>query len=196
MPIDRERDRERVDGSADRTEPVTVSMSVNGHAATVRVPAGALLVDVLRDELGLKGAKRSCDVQMCGACTVLVDGCPVSSCCYLAVDVAGRDVLTVEGLADSDSGEQGIYQLLEDAFVALAAVQCGFCTPGLLVTLTSLIRDAQLHGASTRADVRHALHGNICRCTGYEPILHAVMAALAALTSGEVAAAEAGGQSS
>lgn len=163
-----------------RAEPVAVSAIVNGEPVSARINAGTLLLDFLRG-LGLHGTRRSCDVQMCGVCSVLVDGEPVSSCCYLAVDVDGHEVRTIEGLARDAAPEHGIYQRLEDAFVDHAAVQCGFCTPGFLVTLTVLIRDGQLHAGSTIEEVRAALRGNICRCTGYEPIMHAVTAVLGSL---------------
>src|SRR6266705_6586343 len=104
-----------------------IAFRVNGRAAALDVPAHALLLDVLRDRLGLKGAKRSCDIQVCGACTVLVDGAPVSACTYLAVEVDGREIRTVEGLADGDT-----LHAVQAAFVEHGAVQCGFCTSGML----------------------------------------------------------------
>ncbi|MPZ62999.1 MAG: 2Fe-2S iron-sulfur cluster binding domain-containing protein [Propionibacteriales bacterium] len=188
MPVD----GPQVTDSPDRTDPVPVSTTVNGRPVTVCTSAATLLVDFLRDELGLRGTKRSCDVQMCGTCTVLVDGRPVSSCCHLAVDVDRRDVRTIEGLADPADTGNSIYQLFEDAFVHHAAVQCGFCTPGFLVTLTSLVRDGTLHAGSRSGQICAALRGNICRCTGYEPILHAVESVLATLPT-PTASGEQGG---
>jgi carbon-monoxide dehydrogenase small subunit len=140
---------------------------VNGRDAAVAAPAHALLLDVLRDRLGLKGAKRSCDMQVCGACTVLVDGEPVSACTYLAVEVDGRDVVTVEGLADGD-----VLDPVQEAFVEHGAVQCGFCTSGMLLTARALLDEQP---GATREDVTHYLRGSLCRCTGYAKILDAII---------------------
>jgi carbon-monoxide dehydrogenase small subunit len=142
-----------------------LSVTVNGHEVRERVEPNELLLDFLRDRLRLTGAKRSCDVQVCGACTVLVDGHPVSACNYLAVETEGRDVLTVEGFAQTREFEQ-----FEGAFVRHAALQCGYCTPGLLLTLKSLRDSGELGGEE---DIRHGLDGNLCRCTGYRSILEA-----------------------
>ncbi len=111
-----------------------IALSVNGDRLVREVAPQELLLDLLRDDLGLKGAKRSCDVQVCGACTVLVDGLPVSSCCFLAADAAGKEVTTIEGLA-----RQPEFERLEEAFTAHAALQCGFCTPGMLLTVSALL---------------------------------------------------------
>ena len=145
-----------------------ICLTVNGEARALTVPAHALLLDVLRDRLGLKGAKRSCDVQVCGACTVLVDGAPVSACTYLAVEADGREVLTVEGL-----GSEAALDPLQQAFVDHGAVQCGFCTPGMLMAATALLAEDP---APTRAAVIEHLRGNLCRCTGYGKIVDAVLA--------------------
>ena len=145
-----------------------IRVTVNGQARALAVPAHALLLDVLRDRLGLKGAKRSCDVQVCGACTVLVDGAPVSACTYLAVEADGREVLTVEGL-----GGAAALDPLQQAFIDHGAVQCGFCTPGMLMAATALL--AENPAPSREAVIRH-LRGNLCRCTGYVKIIDAVLA--------------------
>jgi carbon-monoxide dehydrogenase small subunit len=139
--------------------------TVNGRAVSLDVEPRELLLDVLRERLGLTGAKRSCDVQVCGACTVLLDGAPVSACCTLAYEAQGRDVLTIEGFA-----EQEEYARFEEAFVRHAALQCGFCTPGFVLTLKALADAGEL--ASDEAIV-HGLEGNVCRCTGYRGILEA-----------------------
>lgn len=146
-----------------------VEFLVNGRAARVHVPTTAMLADVLRDTMGLTGTKVSCDIQVCGACTVLIDGHPVSSCTYLAVDAAGRRVETVEGLADVD----GTLSDLQQAFIDHFALQCGFCTPGFLMMATALLAE---HPQPSEDEVRHYLEGNICRCSGYRPIIRAVMA--------------------
>lgn len=140
---------------------------VNGAEAECRVEARTSLATMLRAELGLLGTKVSCGVQVCGSCTVLVDGLPVSSCTYLAVEVDGRSVTTIEGVSPSDSALSPVQQALVDA----GAVQCGYCTPGLVVAVTALL---ERHHAPTDAEIKHFLDGNICRCTGYEQILDAV----------------------
>ena len=145
---------------------MNLELRVNGATVVRDVPAEELLLDFLRDRLDLTGAKRSCDVQVCGACTVLLDGQPVSACCTLAVQADGRDVTTIEGLA-----EQPEFVLLEDAFMRHAALQCGFCTAGMLLTVSSLLAAGELGSA---AEIRRSLAGNLCRCTGYKGIVEAV----------------------
>jgi carbon-monoxide dehydrogenase small subunit len=148
---------------------VNVRLTVNGRAHELDVPTHALLLDVLRDVLDLKGTKRSCDGEVCGACTVLVDGLAVSSCTYLAVEADGGAVLTVEGLEDGDR-----LHPVQQAFVDAGAVQCGFCTDGMLLTTKALLDE---HPSPTRDDVLHYLRGSLCRCTGYSKIVEAVLAA-------------------
>jgi carbon-monoxide dehydrogenase small subunit len=153
---------------------MTLDFTLNGQPVTAPAEPNTLLLDLLRDHFRLTGAKRSCDVQVCGSCTVLVDGGPVSSCTYLAHEAAGREVLTIEGFAELPEFEH-----FAAAFERHAAVQCGFCTPGFLLTLKSLRDSGDL---STDEDIRHGLDGNLCRCTGYRAILEA------ARDIGEVAA--------
>ncbi|TMJ07412.1 MAG: (2Fe-2S)-binding protein, partial [Bacillati bacterium ANGP1] len=143
-----------------------VALTVNGGPHVLSIEPCALLIDTLRDQLGLTGTKRSCDVQVCGTCTVLVDGLPVSSCCTLVADVDSRDVLTIEGFAELPEFER-----FERAFVDHAALQCGFCTGGMLLT-TKFFLDAGLLG--TNEEIRRGLSGNLCRCTGYHGIVEAV----------------------
>ena len=150
----------------------SLALTVNGRPVALDVPAHALLLDVLRDRLGLKGAKRSCDIQVCGACTVLVDGAPVSSCTYLAVEADGRDVLTVEGLADGERLDP-----LQEAFIEHGAVQCGFCTSGMLLSAKALLDEDP---SPTPERVVHYLRGNLCRCTGYKKLVDAIVACGAA----------------
>jgi aerobic-type carbon monoxide dehydrogenase small subunit (CoxS/CutS family) len=145
---------------------MNVELNVNGRLHPLELAPQELLLDVLRDRLGLTGAKRSCEVQVCGACTVLVDGEPVSACCTLAADTEGREVLTIEGLA-----EQPEFERLESAFVRHAGLQCGFCTPGLVLTVKALLDSGELTGAD---EIARQLSGNLCRCTGYRGILDAV----------------------
>ena len=146
-----------------------IRLVVNGSSHDLEVAPHALLLDVLRDRLDLKGAKRSCDTQVCGTCTVLVDGLAVSACTYLAVEADGRAVLTVEGLADGDR-----LHPLQQAFVEHGAVQCGFCTSGMLLTAKALLDEAA--PAPSREDVLHELRGSLCRCTGYRKIIEAILA--------------------
>jgi carbon-monoxide dehydrogenase small subunit len=148
---------------------VTLHVVVNGRARELEAAPHALLLDVLRDGLELKGAKRSCDTQVCGACTVLVDGLAVSACTYLAIEADGRSVLTVEGLADGES-----LHPLQRAFVEAGAVQCGFCTSGMLLTARAMLAE---NAQPTREDVLHYLRGSLCRCTGYRKIVDAILAA-------------------
>ncbi|MHB8322830.1 MAG: (2Fe-2S)-binding protein [Candidatus Dormibacteria bacterium] len=150
--------------------PVTVEAVVNGQRVTRSLAPNLLLIDFLRDELGLTGVKQSCEVEVCGACTVLVDDLPVSACCFLAADIDQRRVQTVEGLVGTP-----FHQRLSDAFVRHAAVQCGFCIPGLILTAKAL---ADRKVPATAADLREALSGNLCRCTGYHSILEALAEAL------------------
>jgi aerobic carbon-monoxide dehydrogenase small subunit len=142
-----------------------VALTVNGREVRASIEPHELLLDFLRERLGLTGAKRSCDVEVCGTCTVLVEGGPVSSCTFLAADADGREVLTVEGFAEMPE-----FGRFERAFTRHAALQCGYCTPGLLLTLKSLREDGEL---STEEAIRHGLDGNLCRCTGYRSILEA-----------------------
>jgi carbon-monoxide dehydrogenase small subunit len=144
---------------------------MNGRPVTLDVRPEALLLDVLRDRLQLKGARRSCDMQVCGACTVLVDDAPVSACTFLAIEVDGRKVTTVEGLADGDR-----LHPLQDAFIDHGAVQCGFCTAGMLLTAKALLDEDP---SPTPARVAEYLRGSLCRCTGYRKILDAILSCAA-----------------
>ena len=143
-----------------------IALSVNGREVVRDLAPQELLLDFLRDSLALTGAKRSCDVQVCGACTVLVDGLPVSSCCFLAADTAGTEVTTIEGLA-----EQPEFERLEEVFTRHAALQCGFCTPGMLLTVSALLKSGELE---SEEEIKRSLAGNLCRCTGYRGLLEAV----------------------
>lgn len=147
----------------------TLRMRVNGRPLEVAVEPGELLLDVLRDRLGLTGTKRSCDLQVCGACTVLLDGEPVSSCTVLAYEARERRVQTIEGLAG-----EGRLHPVQEAFLRESAFQCGYCTPGMIMAVTALLEERP---AASAEEAKDWLRGNICRCTGYLNILRAVATA-------------------
>jgi aerobic-type carbon monoxide dehydrogenase small subunit (CoxS/CutS family) len=150
-------------------QTVPVSFTLNGKLQELDVEPHELLLDVIRDRLGLTGAKRSCDVQVCGACTLLVDGRPVSACTTLAFEVRGRSVMTIEGLA-----ENGKLHPLQQAFIEHGGFQCGFCTPGMILAAKALLDE---NPRPTEEELKHFMHGNICRCTGYKKIIESIMAA-------------------
>jgi carbon-monoxide dehydrogenase small subunit len=151
-------------------------VTVNGIDYAVDAEPGLSLLDLLREELGLTGTKEGCDDSECGACMVLLDGRPVNSCSYLALQAGGRSVTTVEGLAGGDR-----LGILQRAFLDEGGVQCGFCTPGMLVSATALLRESP---SPTDGEIRRALAGNLCRCTGYGGILRAVRRAAGELAGG------------
>ena len=152
------------------TQLLPLSFTLNGRLQELDVEPHELLLDVVRDRLGLTGAKRSCDVQVCGACTLLVDGRPVSACTTLAFEVRGRSVLTIEGLAE----DGGKLHPLQEAFIEHGGFQCGFCTPGMILAAKALLDE---NPAPSEAELKHFMHGNICRCTGYKKIIESIMAA-------------------
>ena len=143
-----------------------LTLRVNGETHEVAVPVHKTLLEVLREDLGLIGTKHGCELGECGTCTVLVDGQPVLSCLALPVELQGREIVTVEGMAPP-----GGLHPLQQAFAELGAAQCGYCTPGILLTSMALLADMP---DPTRDEIRQALSGNICRCTGYTKILEAV----------------------
>ena len=148
---------------------VSATLSVNGIAYPLELEPGTSLLAAVRDAVGLTGTKEGCDDSECGACMMLLDGKPVNSCSYLAVQADGREVTTVEGLADG-----GELAPLQRAFLEHGGVQCGFCTPGMLISATSLL---ERNPHPSEDEVRIALAGNLCRCTGYDGIVKAVLAA-------------------
>ena len=143
-----------------------LTLTVNGETRDVIVPVHKTLLEVLREDLNLTGTKHGCELGECGTCTVLVDGVPVLSCLALPVELQGREIKTVEGMA-----ENGHLHPLQQAFAELGAAQCGYCTPGILLTAEALL---EANPTPSRQDVREALAGNLCRCTGYTKILDAV----------------------
>lgn len=156
----------------------SITVTVNGRPEYLTVPPNMTLLRMLREVLALTGTKNGCEAGECGACTVLLDGEPVNSCLTLAVEADGREVTTVEGLA-----EDGQLSALQEAFVELNAVQCGFCTPGMLVSAHALLAR---NPRPTEQEIKEAMLGNLCRCTGYLRIVGAVQTAASA-------AADAGG---
>ncbi len=147
-----------------------VQVTINGRPHEAEVEARLLLSDFLRHQLDLTGTHVGCEHGVCGACTVLLDGAPVRACLILAVQVDGRKLTTVEGLA----GDDGELHPLQDAFREAHGLQCGFCTPGILMTLVPFLESNPEPDEET---VRHAISGNLCRCTGYQHIVDAVMLA-------------------
>jgi carbon-monoxide dehydrogenase small subunit len=165
----------------ERKDGVAIEFVLNGRTAGATVPPEATLLQVLRDHLHLTGTKCGCEIGQCGACTVILDGLPVASCLVLAGQVAGRRVETVEGLERAATGDRGRAAAgglaeprlhpLQEAFLDHDAVACGFCTPGMLMSAKALL-DRNPH--PTRAQIRRAISGNLCRCTGYQPIVTAI----------------------
>jgi aerobic carbon-monoxide dehydrogenase small subunit len=159
---------------------VTVEVVVNGARRTATVPARTLLVHFLRDRLRLTGTHVGCDTTQCGACTVALDGVAVKSCTVLAAQASGHEVTTIEGLTagpgDTDTADTGTGELhpLQRAFQDEHALQCGYCTPGMVMAIRQILAD---HPDPTEHDIRHALSGNICRCTGYQNIVAAALKA-------------------
>jgi aerobic carbon-monoxide dehydrogenase small subunit len=144
------------------------TFQINGRSREAIIEPNMLLVDVIREKIGLTGTKRACASGNCGACTVLVDDQPICSCLTLAVTVEGKDIRTIEGLRETD----GQLHPLQQAFVEHCAAQCGYCTSGMLMTATALL---EANPRPTREDVKRGLSGNICRCTGYVKIIDAVL---------------------
>ena len=146
-----------------------LKLKVNGQPYEVYIKPKTLLVEVLRDHLGLTGTKRGCNSSSCGACTVILNGLSVKSCSILAIQVDGREVTTIEGLADGDE-----LHPIQQAFVDHFAIQCGYCSPGMILSAKALLTE---NPDPTEDEIREALRGNLCRCTGYVKIIEAVLAA-------------------
>lgn|SRR5487761_370426 len=160
-----------------------ITLMVNGETRAARVSARLTLVDFLRETLNLTGTHTGCEHGVCGACTVLLDGQPVRSCLMFAVQAAGCEVVTVEGLAPDAAG----MSVLQDSFCEEHALQCGFCTPGMLLSAHALL---QRNPAPTEEDIREAIGGNLCRCTGYKQIVDAIALAARRLSVANAPAAD------
>jgi len=179
---------------------IPITLTINGELHEALIEPDRTLLDVLRTDLGLTGTKTNCLDAECGVCTVLVDGLAVNACLYLAVVAQGRAITTIEGLASAGEGLAstgeglastgagrvlaGALHPLQEAFVAHGAVQCGYCIPGMILSAKAYLDD---HPRPTEAQVREALAGNLCRCTGYQKIVDAVLAAASRMAPGAVA---------
>jgi len=147
-----------------------ISFTVNGKPVSLEINIGETLLEVLRDRLGYTGVKKGCAVGECGACTVLIDGVPIDSCIYLGVWADGKNITTIEGLA-----KDGELTKVQKAFIEEGAIQCGFCTPGFVLTATAMVESGKKY---SREEIKRELAGNLCRCTGYKNIIRAVEKAL------------------
>ena len=166
-------DRTTVNGKKSRSR--VLEMSINGEAHEITVKPRVMLLEAIREKIGLTGTKDGCESGTCGACTVLVDGQPTLSCITLAVECEGKNIRTVEDLADGEN-----LNYLQEAFLDQGGTQCGFCTPGMIMTAHDLL---SRNPDPTDTDIRHGLDGNLCRCTGYHNIVVAIQAAAAAMRS-------------
>ncbi len=155
----------------------TIGLIVNGDKYEIAVEPRRTLLEVLRDDLGLTGTKRGCATGDCGACTVLLNGAAVNSCLVLAVDANGKEVLTIEGLADGNQ-----LHPIQEAFLEHGGLQCGYCTPGMILSAKALLDE---NPRPTVEEVKSAIAGNLCRCTGYTKIVESIMAAAEALAAAE-----------
>jgi carbon-monoxide dehydrogenase small subunit len=155
----------------------SIQMNVNGETYKVEVNPHETLLDVIREKVGLTGTKKGCDTGQCGACTVIMNGKAVNACLVLAVESHGKEILTVEGLA-----RDGHLHPLQEAFVQEGAVQCGFCSPGMLLTAKALLEE---NPQPTEREVKEAIAGNLCRCTGYVKIVKAILTASEKIFVGE-----------
>ncbi|MBW2432261.1 MAG: (2Fe-2S)-binding protein [Deltaproteobacteria bacterium] len=149
---------------------ISIKFIINGEKKELDIPAGITALELIRDRLALKGTKEGCGIGECGACTIVVDGRAVNACLMLAAQLDGREILTVEGLAQS-----GDLHPIQEAFAEKHAVQCGFCSPGLLMSTTALLAE---NPHPNRSEIVKAISGNLCRCTGYHSIMEAVKAAV------------------
>ncbi|OGL46799.1 MAG: hypothetical protein A2161_16620 [Candidatus Schekmanbacteria bacterium RBG_13_48_7] len=155
-----------------------ICLTVNGRKYEVYVKPNRLLIDVLREDIGLIGTKRGCGIGDCGTCTILMDGYPVFSCLVLALEAAGHEILTIESVSNGNE-----LHPLQQAFIDHGAIQCGYCTPGMILTALSLL----IHNPHpTEDDVRLAISGNLCRCTGYQKIIDAVLSAAETMRANRV----------
>jgi len=152
--------------AGERMGKYSITLHINNEDHEAMVEARDTLLDVLRERLHLTGTKEACGTGECGACTVLIDGRAVLACLTLAIEAQGKEITTIEGIA-----ENGTFSLLQKAFIDHGAIQCGFCTPGMILSATALLKE---NTAPTRREIQKALEGNLCRCTGYNKIIGAI----------------------
>jgi len=148
---------------------LSIRVTVNGHAHDVLIEPYLTLIEFIRDRFGLTGTKKSCDMQVCGACTVLLNGRPVSACTMLAFEARNASLLTIEGMAQGET-----LHPIQESFIEHGGLQCGFCTPGMILATKALLDE---NPTPTEAEVKHYMRGNLCRCTGYKRILESIMVA-------------------
>jgi aerobic carbon-monoxide dehydrogenase small subunit len=170
------RNNRTINQTEERTSMPTITLTVNGKSQTREVEPRLLLVDFIRDVLGLTGANVACDTSQCGACTIHLDGMAVKACTLLAVQADGRTITTIEGLATN-----GQLHPMQQAFWENHGLQCGFCTPGMIMAAVKLVEN---NPQISEAEIRHGLEGNLCRCTGYENIVKSVKAAAQTMQGG------------
>ncbi len=154
---------------------VEITLRVNGITYTLNILPRRTLVEVLRETLGLTGTKKSCNEGECGACTVLIDGKPAASCLVLAIDAQGKEIMTIEGLAQGEK-----LHPIQEAFLRNGGIQCGFCTPGMVMSAKALLDE---NPGPTSVEVRKAISGNLCRCTGYQQIVDSILDASRVMSS-------------
>jgi carbon-monoxide dehydrogenase small subunit len=155
---------------------IPVSLNINGRVESLEIPSQRTLLEVIRDDLQLTGTKSGCEDGTCGACTVLLNGAPMRSCLLLAAEVQGQEIITIEGLSDGEK-----LHPVQEAFVKYGGTQCGFCTPGMILTAKALL-DTNLN--PNEEEIRKAISGNLCRCTSYTKIVEAIAAAAQRLKGG------------
>lgn len=158
------------------TEKNTITLTVNGEVYEIIVKPNSSLLDVLRDKLDLTGTKRGCDSGDCGACTVIMDGKAVDACLVLAMKADGRNIVTIEGLANGNKLDP-----IQEAFLEKGAVQCGFCTPGMVLSTKALL---DKNPKPTKIEIKAGIAGNLCRCTGYTKIIEAIQTASQKMSEG------------
>ena len=152
-------------------EMISIELRINGESYDVLVNPNETLLDVIRDRIGLTGTKKGCDTGQCGACTILLGGKPVPSCLVLAVDAKAKEIMTIEGVAID-----GALHPIQEAFVKEGAVQCGYCTPAMILTAKALL---DVNPKATEQEIKEAISGNLCRCTGYVKIVNAISSVVA-----------------
>ncbi len=162
-----------IEQASSANRKITLDINVNGKDYTIWVEPCRTLLDVLRNEFHLMGTKQGCDDANCGACTVIMDGKAIKSCITLIGQASGKSILTIEGLSTIEDGEKKLHPI-QEAFIEHGAIQCGFCTPGMVMAAKALLDE---NPDATEEDIREGLHGNMCRCTGYVKIVEAVEAA-------------------